>query len=73
MAKTHKDYWKLRLERHCYTHKGKLVEVNEWAIRIQHLGRRKSFALGTSNAEKAAILAKDIYLAIQRTTIAHRT
>jgi integrase len=64
LPKTHKDYWKGRLERRCYTHKGKLVQVNEWSARIQHLGQRKSFALGTNNAEAAAIKARDIYMAI---------
>src|SRR5258708_16107768 len=64
LPKTHKDYWKARLERRCYTHKGKLVEVNEWSVRIQHLGQRRSFALGTNNAETAAVKARDIYLAV---------
>ena len=63
-AKTHKDFWRARLERRCYTHEGELSEVNEWSIRIQHLGRRKSFALGTNNQEVAAVKARDIYLAI---------
>ena len=64
VAKTHRDYWRDRLERHCYTHDGKLVEVNEWSIRIQYLGRRKSFALGTNNKDVAAVKARDIYLTI---------
>jgi len=64
VAKTHSDYWKARLERRCYTHEGKLVEVNEWSIRIQYLGKRKSFALGTNNKDVAAIKARDIYLSI---------
>jgi integrase len=38
--------------------------VNEYSIRIQHLGRRKSIALGTSNADAAAIKARDYYLTI---------
>src|SRR5258708_35184219 len=63
LPKTHKDYWKARLERRCYTRDGKLLEVNEWSVRIQHLGQRKSFALGTNNAEAAAIKARDIYTA----------
>ena len=46
------------------THKGKLLEVNEWSVRIQHLGQRKSFALATTNAQAAAIKARDIYLTI---------
>src|SRR5258708_2723541 len=64
VAKTDRDFWKNRLERHCYTHGGKLAEVNEWSIRIQHLGKRKSFALGTNNKDAAAIKARDIYLAV---------
>ncbi len=64
VAKTHKDFWKARLERRCYTHEGQLAEVNEWSIRIQHLGRRKSFALGTNNQDAAAVKARDIYLEI---------
>jgi len=64
VAKTHSDFWKARLERRCYTHEGKLVEVSEWSIRIQHLGKRKGFALGTNNKDAAAIKARDIYLNI---------
>jgi integrase len=63
-AKTHRDYWKERLIRHSYTHQGKLIEVNEWSIRIQHLGKRRSFALGTNNKDAAAIKARDIYLSV---------
>jgi hypothetical protein len=62
LPKTHKDFWKERLERRCYTLDGELHEVNEYSIRIQHLGRRKSIALGTSNADAAAIKARDYYL-----------
>jgi len=36
-----------------------LLEVNEWSVRIQHLGQRRSFALATTNAEAAAIKARD--------------
>lgn len=64
LSKTHKDYWKVRLEKRCYTSAGELAEVNEWSVRIQHLGKRRSFALGTSNAEAAAVKARDCYLAI---------
>jgi len=64
LSKTHKDYWKARLEKRCYTNDGERAEVKEWSVRIQHLGKRKGFALGTSKAEAAAIKARDIYLAI---------
>ena len=64
LPKTHKDFWKERLERRCYTLDGQLHEVNEYSIRIQHLGKRKSIALGTCNADAAAIKARDYYLTI---------
>jgi hypothetical protein len=32
LSRTHKDYWKSRLERHSYTHEGKFVEVNDWSV-----------------------------------------
>ena len=64
LPKTHKDFWKERLEHRCYTLEGQLHEVNEYSIRIQHLGKRKSIALGTSNADAAAIKARDYYLTI---------
>src|SRR4051794_25833300 len=64
LPKTHKDYWKSRLERRCYTENGKLCEVNEFSVRIQHDGRRKSVSLGTTNAETATIQARDLYIGI---------
>jgi integrase len=64
LPKTHKDFWKERLERRCYTNEGELHEVNEYSIRIQYLGKRKSVALGTTNADAAAIKARDYYLTI---------
>lgn len=54
----------MRLEKRRNTSAGALAEVNEWILRIQHLGNRRSFALGTSNAEAAAVKARDCYLAI---------
>jgi hypothetical protein len=41
LPKTHKDFWKERLERRCYTEDGLLHEVNEFSVRIRHLGRRQ--------------------------------
>lgn len=62
--KTHRNYWKSRLKRNCYTHQGKLIFVNEYSIRVQHLGKRKNFALGVNDAELAAEKAKSIYMMI---------
>jgi hypothetical protein len=39
-ARTHGDYWKPRLFRRAYEHKGKEREVNDLYVRIQHGGRR---------------------------------
>lgn len=64
LARTHADYWKERLFRNTYTRDGRLCEVNEFSVKIQHLGVRKTIALNTTNTERAARKARDIYLAI---------
>lgn len=63
-GKAHLGYWKKRLLKNSYTHGGQTFEVNEWSVKIQHLGRRKTFSLGTTNRELAAGKARDIYLSI---------
>lgn len=64
LSKTHINYWKKHLLRSSFTRDGELHEVTEFCIKIQHLGLRRSFALGTDNREVAAIKARDIYLTI---------
>ena len=59
---THKDYWKPRLEHRCYTRDGERVELSEYSVRFQHLGKRTSFNLDTSDAEAAAAKARDLYI-----------
>jgi len=56
----HVDYWKERLYRKTFTRDGKRHEVPEWSVRLQHLGRREAFALGSVNAGAAAEKAKKI-------------
>lgn len=56
----HVDYWRERLFRKTYTWQGERKEVQEWSVRLQHLGRREHFALGTANAAAAATKAKEI-------------
>jgi integrase len=63
-GKTHLNYWKKRLFKNTYTHEGKTVEVTEWSVKLQHLGRRKTFTLTSSNKEIAAAKAKEIYLTV---------
>ena len=64
LGKTHVNYWKKRLYRNTYTREGQSYEVTEWNVKIQHLGRRKTFSLGVANREIAAAKVKDIYLTI---------
>src|ERR1019366_3854900 len=56
----HVDYWKERLYRKTFTREGERHEVPEWSVRLQHLGRREAFALGSANASSAAVKAKEI-------------
>lgn len=59
-SRFHVDYWKQRLYRKTFTREGERHEVPEWSVRLQHLGRREAFALGTANAAAAATKAKEI-------------
>ena len=60
-SRFHVDYWKERLYRKTFTRDGERHEVAaEWSVRLQHLGRREAFALGSANASAAAVKAKEI-------------
>ena len=63
-GKTHVNYWKGRLFKNTYTVSGQSVEVGGWSVKIQHLGRRKTFRLTSTNKEIAAAKAKEIYLTV---------
>jgi integrase len=41
------------------------ISPSDWAAKIQHLGRRETFSLGTPNKAAAANKAKEIYLSLQ--------
>ena len=56
----HVDFWKNRLYQKTFTSNGKTYKINEYSVRLQHLGRRESFAIGTINAQAGAIKAKEI-------------
>ena len=60
-SKTHADYWKRRVFKCSYTRGGMTRIVDEFAVKIQHLGSRKTFTLGTTNKDHAATKARDIY------------
>lgn len=59
-SRFHVDYWKERLYRKTFTRDGARIEVPEWSVRLQHLGRREAFALATANSSVAAVKAKEI-------------
>ncbi len=63
-SKTHVDYWKRRIFKSSYTRDGKTHVVDEYAIKIQHRGIRKTFTLGTSNKDAAAAKARDIFATV---------
>ena len=58
LGKAHSKSWKKCLFKNTYPRDGKRYEVNEWSVKIQHLGRRKTFALNTLNKDAAAASAK---------------
>jgi Phage integrase family. len=64
-GKTDIRYWLEAVFRQKYTRNGVAHQVSAWAIKIQHVGRRETFPLGTANRTAAAAKAKDIYLNLQ--------
>jgi len=63
--KTDLRYWERAIFQPTYTRYGQVWKVGEWAAKIQHLGRRETFSLGSANKESAAARAKQIYLSLQ--------
>lgn len=61
----HIDYWRQRIYHKSYTRHGKRYEIPEWSVRMQHLGRREAFSLGTANAAAAAVEAKKLATLLQ--------
>ena len=64
-AKTDVRYWQDAVFLPTYTRDGKSVAVHDWAAKVQHLGRRETFSLGTPNKIAAANRAKEIYLMLK--------
>lgn len=60
-AKTDVRYWQQAVFRPTYTRSGQTRETAAWAVKIQHRGRRETFALGTPNRAAAAARAKQVY------------
>jgi len=64
-GKTDLRYWQAAVFQPRYTRYGIAHQLSEWAIKIQHLGRRETFPLGTANRIEAAAKAKKIYLRLK--------
>jgi len=64
-SKTDLRYWKERIFKPTYTRGGNRYEGPNWAVYIQHRGRRHKWSLGKPNREAAAAIAKDIFLSLQ--------
>jgi DNA-binding NarL/FixJ family response regulator len=63
-SKMEPAYWRERLFRSGYTYKGRHLKVRGWSVKIQHLGRRKTFSLPSSRRGPAAAQACQLYRTI---------
>ena len=59
--KSEPAYWQERLFRNTYTRGGRRVQVKCWCVKLQHLGRRKTFSLQASEPPQAAEEACQLY------------
>jgi len=58
------EYWQERLFKSSYTYNGRQFKVRAWSVKIQHLGRRKTFSLPSSHRRQAAAEACQLYRTI---------
>lgn len=58
-------YWQERVFRPVNRRNGMAHAAADWAIKVQHVGRRETFSLGTPNQAAAAARAKQLYLLLQ--------
>ncbi|MGH7322976.1 MAG: LuxR C-terminal-related transcriptional regulator [Candidatus Rokuibacteriota bacterium] len=64
VSETRVAYWRRRLFRNTFTRHGALIQVRGWSVKIQHQGRRRTFALGTIAPAEAAERAQRLYRSI---------
>ncbi len=57
-------YWTRRLYRNSYTRNGRTQHVQGWSVKIQHAGRRQTYALRASSRPVAAQEALGLYARI---------
>ena len=63
-SKQDPTYWRERLFKCRYTYKGRQFEVRHWSVKIQHLRRRKTFTLHSTEWNQAAEEACELYRAL---------
>src|SRR5256885_969589 len=56
-----RSYWKRRLFRNTFTYQGHSRQVDHWCVKIQHLGRRRTFSLRAGKVAQASAEALEIY------------
>jgi len=64
LSKTDLRYWKERIFKPTYTRDGDSHQSPNWAVYIQHRGRRHKWSLETPNREAAASKAREIFLCL---------
>ena len=65
-SKQDPKYWRKRLFKCRYTYKGRQFETRNWSVKIQHLGKRKTFSLRSGRRSQAAAEACELYQALVR-------
>jgi integrase len=60
-GKTDVRYWREAVFQPSYTRNGSRRKLDQYAVKLQSVGRRETFPLGTANREIAARKAKEIY------------
>src|SRR5260370_18685613 len=60
--KTKLRYWRRRIFKPFYIHEGQKIQSPNFAIEIQHQGKRVRWSLGPANPEVAAAKARDLFL-----------
>ncbi len=61
VSKWERPYWRRRLFKNTYTHKGRRFQIRNWCVKIQHLRQRRTLSLTSSDFDRAAAEACQAY------------
>ncbi len=59
-------YWRRRVFKNTYTSRGSLRQTRNWCVKIQHLGRRRTFSLLAGERAQAAAEACQLYCTLRK-------